>query len=141
MLADGLNVPIAGMPLSESSPLSPSDEELVELHIAALQRAMWAHAGLLREESSLREGQRALAECEAGLARFTQQGKMSRRFAEVRALCGVARVILLAALARTESRGAHFRNDYPARDDAHFQKHSILRRTSDGSVQVEFEAW
>ena len=37
----------------------------------------------------------------------------------------VAHAILHSALARTESRGAHFRNDYPHRDDANFQKHSI----------------
>ncbi len=102
---------------------------------------MWAHAGLLRENSSLREGQRKLAACEAGLAYFAQQGKSSRRLAEARALCGVARAILLVALARTESRGAHFRSDFPARDDEHFQKHSVLHRSADGSVQIDFEAW
>jgi succinate dehydrogenase/fumarate reductase flavoprotein subunit len=36
----------------------------------------------------------------------------------------VAHAILASALARTESRGAHFRNDFPRRDDANFLKHS-----------------
>lgn len=141
MLADGLDVPVSAAPLSESHPLDHGDEELVEAQIVALRHAMWAHAGLLRENSSLREGQRKLAACEAGLAYFAQQGKSSRRLAEARALCGVARAILLVALARTESRGAHFRSDFPARDDEHFQKHSVLHRSADGSVQIDFEAW
>jgi len=40
-------------------------------------------------------------------------------------------------MARRESRGAHFRNDFPHRDDANFLKHSVY--TKDGSVI--FETW
>jgi succinate dehydrogenase/fumarate reductase flavoprotein subunit len=49
----------------------------------------------------------------------------------------VAHAILYSALARTESRGAHYRNDFPRRDDEHFMKHSILGR----GEQVVFEKW
>ena len=49
----------------------------------------------------------------------------------------VARVILAWALARTESRGAHFRNDFPRRDDENFLKHSLYT----GSEPVIFETW
>ena len=48
---------------------SPQEEAMrVEDLIAALQASMWAHAGLLREESSLRQGLAAQAACEAALA-------------------------------------------------------------------------
>ena len=89
---------------------------------------MWAHAGLLREESSLRQGLAAQAACEAALAEIAASGRASRRLAEAQSLSRVAHAILVSALARTESRGAHFRNDFPRRDDANFRKHSVLGR-------------
>ncbi len=45
----------------------------------------------------------------------------------------VAESMLQCALHRTESRGAHQRTDYPARDDSKFLAHSLVLRNSDGS--------
>ena len=137
MLADGLALVSACAPEAIQAPLSSYDEELVENYIAALQRAMWSCAGLLRQQSMLLEGVAAQAECEAGIARFVQQGKSSRRLIEAQALSKVAHAILQSALARAESRGAHFRNDFPHRDDEQFRRHSILA----GDGQVRFEEW
>lgn len=137
MLADGLPLVSTEAPEPIHIPLSTSDEELVEAQIAALQTAMWTCAGLLRHQSTLLEGLAAHSESEAALARFVQQGKSSRRLIEAQALSQVAHAILQSAVARTESRGAHFRNDFPHRDDERFRKHSVL--ASDG--QVRFEEW
>ena len=56
---------------------------------------------------------------------------------EAKAMARVAHSILQSALARTESRGAHFRSDFPKHDDQHFRKHSVLGREG----KVAFEEW
>ena len=140
MLADSLPLVAADAPAANPKPLSASEEALVEELIANLQASMWAYAGLLRQESTLRQGLAAQQACAAGLAQLAGQGKGGRRLAEAQAMSRVAHAILVSALARTESRGAHFRNDYPHRDDENFMKHSIFNRKG-GEGQVVFEAW
>jgi len=137
MLADGLSpVRVQAGEIASVSP-SAGEEQRIEDAIAKLQIAMWTYAGLLREERTLREGFAAQAECEAALAELGSRGITSRRLSEAQAMSSVAQAILHSALARTESRGAHFRNDYPKRDDQELRKHSVLGR--DG--RVVFETW
>jgi succinate dehydrogenase/fumarate reductase flavoprotein subunit len=98
---------------------------------------MWAYAGLLREETTLRQGLAAQAECDAALKVIAEHGQSSRRLREAQAMSRVAHAILHSALARNESRGAHFRSDYPTRDDQNFKKHSVLT----GEGRIVFEEW
>jgi L-aspartate oxidase len=136
MLDDGLVLQTADSLQSTPTPLTSAEEVKLEEIIANLQASMWAYAGLLREESTLRQGFAAQVACAADLARLGQ-GKRSRRLAEAQAMSRVAHAILASALARTESRGAHFRNDFPRRDDQNFRKHSVFSREG----QVVFEEW
>jgi succinate dehydrogenase / fumarate reductase flavoprotein subunit len=46
----------------------------------------------------------------------------------------IAEVILLSALGREETRGSHFRTDFPKRDDASWLKHTIITRSDKGPV-------
>jgi succinate dehydrogenase / fumarate reductase flavoprotein subunit len=51
---------------------------------------------------------------------------------ELQSLLDVAETIVASALARQESRGAHYRSDFPKRDDAQWIKHTVARRTPQG---------
>jgi L-aspartate oxidase len=141
MLEDGLPVEAGDDYARKSEPLDVDGEYAVETEIAALQSSMWLNAGLLREEPLLRAGLEERLMCEAGIARAKGPGRLSRRLVESQALCAVAEAILVSARARTESRGAHYRNDFPARDDGNFRKHSIFRRDGTGGHCVAFEEW
>jgi succinate dehydrogenase / fumarate reductase, flavoprotein subunit len=56
---------------------------------------------------------------------------------EVGFLLDCAATLVAAAAARDESRGAHYREDHPLRDDANWLKHSLAYRTDDGSIRLE----
>lgn len=51
---------------------------------------------------------------------------------ELESLIGLAEAILLSAMAREESRGAHSREDFPHRDDENWLKHTLIQKTDDG---------
>ena len=141
MLSDGLPLVIVDEPQASPERLSREEEGLVEILIAGLQSSMWVCAGLLRSEATLSEGMSAQDDCETRLAQLVERGKRSRRLCEAVATSSVARAILDSALARAESRGAHFRNDFPKRDDENFLKHSTLQRKAGGGTRVVFEKW
>jgi L-aspartate oxidase len=83
---------------------------------------MWRDAGIERDATGLG---RALAEA----ARWPDEPSAPTRDAmERRQMAILARLMLTAALTRDESRGAHYRSDFPARDDGCWQRHLVYRR-------------
>jgi succinate dehydrogenase flavoprotein subunit len=54
-------------------------------------------------------------------------------------LLDCADALVAAALERTESRGAHYREDHPLRDDANWMKHTLAYREPDGSIRIGFK--
>ncbi len=111
--------------ISEPSAIARGHATLppVEDAIRGLQQQMWEHAGLLRDAALLTSIDLAAATAYIDAAPSAQ---WTRREYEARSLARVARAIVVSALAREESRGAHYRNDFPQRDDARFGMHSHL---------------
>ncbi len=93
----------------------------LESQISALQQLMWREVGIVREGKRLRGAIAALKELHGQLPEAH-----CRREWEAHNLAAAAQLIARAALAREESRGAHYRLDCPAHNDARFLKHSLI---------------
>ena len=93
----------------------------LEAQISALRELMWRDVGIVREGKRLRSAIAELSKLQAQLPEAR-----CRREWEAQNLASLAQLIARAALAREESRGAHYRLDYPAHNDARFLKHSII---------------
>ncbi len=95
-------------------------------------------AGLYRTAEGLNAGLKRIAvssEHAKELPTMTLDEALQARSCRNMAL--TARLILEAALARAESRGAHQRRDFPARDDAHWLKHISFKSNTSGAVQMD----
>ena len=101
----------------------PLNEKAVEECIREVQDLMWKDVGIVRSGTALRQAIHHLESTAGGLAKVT-----TRRHFEARNIHQTGLLIARSALAREESRGAHYRIDYPDHDDAKFLKHSIVAR-------------
>jgi succinate dehydrogenase / fumarate reductase flavoprotein subunit len=116
---------------------SRTGSERVAPILETLRRTMQTYCGVFRTDTSLRQGLAELDLLEtrlahAGLADTSRVFNTARIEAlELENLMGVARATLISAIHRTESRGAHTREDYPQRDDAHWLRHSLYSRADD----------
>jgi L-aspartate oxidase len=97
---------------------------LAEELVGRLKKAMWQFVGVIRSGLSLRHALKELEECGA----HSRPGDCTPHDLRLRNLLSVASVVTASALAREESRGAHYREDFPLRKDARFLKHSSISK-------------
>ncbi|MGI9023856.1 MAG: succinate dehydrogenase/fumarate reductase flavoprotein subunit, partial [Acidimicrobiales bacterium] len=100
---------------------------------------------VFRTQESLESVQATVATLQSRYRSASVQDK-GRRFnydlteaLELGFLLDLAETVAASALARTESRGAHSRDDHPLRDDANWMRHSLATRAADGSVRLDYK--
>jgi len=110
----------------------------------AMQKTMEQGAGIYRAAASLGRSAETLRGLQERFADVVIEDR-SRTFntervaaLELSFMLDVANAIVTSALQREESRGAHQRTDFPARDDQRFLAHSLARRKPDGACHVEY---
>src|SRR5580700_7205184 len=91
--------------------------------IQKIQGLMWQHVGVVRDGKAL---QQVVPELRALQSQLPASG--DRRAHEAVNILEAGLLIARSALAREESRGAHYRLDHPLRNDAKYQKHSVVSR-------------
>lgn len=89
---------------------------------ADVRALMWRHVGLFRDEAGLRTAQDTLDSMWRDVEEHRLEGAIDPAAWRTASLVTVARLIARAARRRTESRGGHYRSDYPERDDVHWKR-------------------
>lgn len=96
-----------------------------------IQECMWRNLLVVRSDASLRTCLGELEGLRGRMAGINVDGPAQLSgLLEVDSLLTVAEIMAKAAFMRTESRGSHYREDYPQRDDAHWQNSIITRRVN-----------
>ncbi|KQX70001.1 succinate dehydrogenase flavoprotein subunit [Angustibacter sp. Root456] len=128
--------------------LDRQDGERVAAVRKALQETMDRNAQVFRTEASLKQALTDIQGLKERYRTVSVQDK-GKRFntdlleaVELGFLLDLAEVIVVGALERKESRGGHFREDYPNRDDVNFMRHTMAYReqTAEGpQVRLDYK--
>ena len=108
-------------PLASNGPMDTPIEQV----IGEIQDLMWRDVGIVRTGATLKRALDQLIQISARVAH-----PQTRRAFEACNIHLVGTLVARAALAREESRGAHYRLDFPTHNDARFLKHSIIKGDS-----------
>ena len=111
--------PVKKTPSAKAYSNGPSPTS-VEANVTQIQELMWKQVGIVRTGAGLKQAIQRLAELGEPL-----HSPRTRREFEARNLQLTGMLIARSALAREESRGAHYRTDFPDHNDVKFLKHSV----------------
>lgn len=108
---------------------------------AALQEMMQSHVGIVRTEDEMQQAVKDLEVLKARAARAVVIGHREynpgwHTAIDLRNLLTVSEAITRSALERKESRGGHFREDYPDKNPEYATFNVVTRKKPDGSMEV-----
>ncbi len=130
---------------AERKALAPFEREGPENPYAvqhALQDTMQDLVGIVRQEGEMQRALATLQELKARAARAAVGGHREynngwHTSIDLHNLLTVAEIITLSALDRKESRGGHFRDDYPAKDENYGKFNIVVRKDASGAPQLD----
>ncbi len=120
-----------------------TDDSIAKIRLD-LGVTMNKNLGVFRDEDGILTAQVTLRDLRDRWSRVALEDKCHvfntslTRVLELGMMLDCAETIVLGALTRTESRGAHFRTDYISRDDDDWLKHILINRGSDGAPRIEY---
>ncbi len=103
-----------------------------------LRQVMFKHFGVYREEDSMRDGLSKVRELKDKYASVYIENKNEKfntalvRTLELKSMLNIAEVVAMGSIEREESRGSHFRRDYPERNDDKYLYHTMVGKTEQG---------
>ena len=123
---------------------NPGDEN-VEAIAQELKRTMTDNCGIYRDDQKLKKALNRVKDLQERFKNARIMDKTTRFNTDVLAaietkhLLTFSEVIVAGALNRTESRGAHWRTDFPRRDDDDWLKHTVAQKGKDGKPLLSYK--
>jgi fumarate reductase (CoM/CoB) subunit A len=112
----------------------------------AIQNIMWDNLGLVRDEKVMKNALTALRSIQKNDLPYLTLGSRQIRYnrermeaVEVGLMIKTAILVARAALSRQESRGSHYRTDFPVLDDKQWLKNTVLRKGANGEVDISYK--
>ncbi|MEL9999315.1 MAG: succinate dehydrogenase/fumarate reductase flavoprotein subunit [Thermoplasmata archaeon] len=117
--------------------------ETVPLLRRELNETMHEKVGIFRNEKDLLDALKVVKSLQERFKNVYVEDRIMNyntnlfTYLELDNLLEVAEVVILGAIARKESRGAHYRTDYPKRDDVNWMKHTIAQKVN-GEISLSY---
>jgi len=117
-------------PLWDFVGTTDSDERIVVSHNwDEIRRMMWNYVGIVRSDKRLVRAERRIKNIQSEIKEYYWDFKVTGDLIELRNIATVAELIIQSALHRKESRGLHYNLGHLEKNDALWQKDTILRRS------------
>ena len=124
---------LSGLPMPDGIPAwdagtatLPRETVLIDAHWDLVRRAMWDFVGIVRNDHRLAVAARYLEIFRRSIESYYWDFVLDRDLIELRNLSLVAELIVRCARDRRESRGLHYTEDHPERDDARYLADTVL---------------
>ena len=120
------------------------DERVAPIR-AELQQTMDDNASVYRTETTLKQAAADITKLKERYQQVSVSDRGKRyntellEAVELGFLLDLAEVLVASAAGRTESRGGHFREDFPTRDDVNFMRHTMAYRVGQGQVRLDYK--
>jgi L-aspartate oxidase len=115
------------IPAWDDSGTIDNDEWILLSHnITEIQSVMWDYVGIVRSDVRLGRALRRINLLEKEIENFYKRTKINVPLLELRNLVTTAKLIVLSAMQRKESRGLHFTTDYPEQNDRYWKKDTLF---------------
>ncbi len=112
---------------SGNAPGEPAEGVLIDYNWDIVRRLMWDYVGIVRTSQRLERALQTIRPILAEVCEYFRTQPLNRDQLELRNIATVGELIIRSAMRRKESRGLHFVEDYPERDDINFGQDTVIQ--------------
>jgi len=114
------------LPWDDSGTIDNEEWILLSHNLTEIQSVMWDYVGIVRSNLRLERALRRINLLEKEIEGFYKRTKITPRLLELRNVVTIAKLIIISALRRHESRGLHYTTDYPEKNNRIWKKNTVV---------------